>query len=196
MKTEWLVLWVHFLWSGIFTMICCFVAWWKVGLVTQATREQTQTRTESTAVRRRLLNIACMTSVCLILNVIAALSTSAKLNEWSRTANMSLACEIKETWNTRSWDAYGFDDDTIVEVCSAENAISKTQNTCVDSCTWHPGIITERLVCSSVDSNGILLTLEQAFAHNLTSEQAFADSLLPALCDCPCDSLIEIQKPR
>jgi hypothetical protein len=137
-----------------------------------------------------------MTSVCLVLNVIAALSTSAKLNEWSRTANMSLACEIKETWNTRSWDAYGFDDDTIVEVCSAENAISKTQNTCVDSCTWHPGIIIERLVCSSVDSNGILLTLEQAFAHNLTSEQAFADSLLPALCDCPCDSLIEIQKTR
>jgi hypothetical protein len=187
MKTEWLVLWVHFLWSGIFTMICCFVAWWKVSLVTQATREQqTQTRTESTAVRRRLINIAWMTSVCLILNVIAALSTSAKLEEWSRTANMSLTCEIKETWSSRSWDAYGFDDDTIVEVCSLERTISKTQSTCIDSCTWYPGMKNPCLVCSSVDSNGIVLTLEQAFANN-----SFATP-----CDCPCDSLIEIQKPR
>jgi hypothetical protein len=117
MTTEWLALWVHFLWSGAFTMLCCVMLWWKVGLIPGAAKSTNHTRkNESTALRRRLLNIAGMVSVCLILNVIATLLTSAKLEEWSRTAEMSLTCEIKETWNSRSWDVYGLDDDTVVEV--------------------------------------------------------------------------------
>ncbi len=186
MKTEWLALWLHFLWSGVFTMTCCIVAWWKVGLVTQATKgnkSTSQTRNESTKVRKRLLNIAGMISVCLLLNVMATVSTSAKLSEWSRTADISLACKIKETWNSRSWSAYGFDDDTIVEVCSAEDAISKTQSTCVDSCTWYPEISVEMLVCSKGEG----WTLEEVLADDSPS--------IPA-CECPCGSMIEIQKPR
>ena len=132
--------------------------------------------------RRRLLNIAGMISVCLILNVIATVSTSAKLNEWSRTADISLACEIKETWNSRSWYVYGFDDDTIVEVCSAEDAISVGLDTCVDSCTWYPGILVEALTCSTKWK-----TLEEMLAD---------DSPAFAPCECPCSSMIEIQKPR
>ncbi len=183
MKTEWLALWLHFLWSGVFTMMCCVVAWWKVGLVAHAANRNTsQTRHESTTVRRRLLNIAGMISVCLVLNVIATLSTSTKLNEWSRTADISLACEIKETWNSRSWDVYGFDDGTIVEVCSAEDTIPVGPRTCVDSCTWHPRISVAVLACS-VEG----WTLEQLLAD---------DSLLFAPCECPCSSMIEIQKPR
>ena len=131
--------------------------------------------------RRRLLNIAGMISVCLILNVIATVSTSAKLNEWSRTADISLACEIKETWNSRSWDVYGFDDDTIVEVCSAEDAISRASDfPCDDSCTWYPKISVEVLVCSKEGK-----TLEEILANNYTSP-----------CECSCSSMIEIQKPR
>jgi hypothetical protein len=182
MKTEWLALWLHFLWSGGFTMVCCIVAWWKVGLVAQAAnRNASQTQNESTTVRRRLLNIAGMISVCLILNVIATVSTSAKLNEWSRTADISLACEIKETWNSRSWDVYGFDDDTIVEVCSAEDAIPEGR-TCLDSCTWYPEISVEVLTCSTEWK-----TLEEMLAD---------DSPAFSPCDCPCSSMIEIQKPR
>jgi hypothetical protein len=187
MKTEWLALWLHFMWSGLFTMTCCIMAWWKVGLVTQATKgikSTSQTRNESTKVRKRLLNIAGMISVCLLLNVIATVLTSAKLTEWSRTADISLACEIKETWNSRSWGAYGFDDDTIVEVCSAEDAISVTQITCVDSCTWHPEISVETLVCSKGEEGW---TLEEVLADDSPS--------VPA-CRCPCGSMIEIQKPR
>jgi hypothetical protein len=132
--------------------------------------------------RRRLLNIAGMISVCLILNMIATVSTSAKLNEWSRTADISLACEIKETWSSRSWGVYGFDDDTIVEVCSAEDALSIGGLPCVDSCTWHPGISVEMLACSTEE-----LTLEETLADDL-------ETFPP--CECPCDSMIEIQKPR
>jgi hypothetical protein len=184
MKTVWLALWLHFLWSGVFTMVCCIVAWWKIGLVTQAANTNaSQTRNESTTtLRRRLLNIAGMVSVCLILNVIATVSTSAKLNEWSRTADISLACEIKETWNSRSWGVYGFDDATIVEVCSAEDTITVGRVTCVDSCTWHPGISVEALACSTKE-----WTLEEVLADDL---QTFS------VCECPCGSMIEIKKPR
>jgi hypothetical protein len=122
-----------------------------------------------------------MISVCLILNVIATVSTSAKLNEWSRTADISLACEIKETWNSRSWDVYGFDNDTIVEVCSAEDAISVGRDTCVVSCTWHPRISVEVLECSTEGK-----TLEEVLANKA--------SFTP--CECPCSSMIEVQKPR
>jgi hypothetical protein len=187
MKTEWLALWLHFLWSGVFTMTCCIVAWWKVGLVTQAAAASTsasRTRNESTTLRRRLLNIAGMISVCLILSVIATVSTAAKLNEWSRTADISLACKIKETWNSRSWTVYGFDDETVVEVCSAEDSILVTSLPCVDSCTWHPGISVEALVCSK-EAEG--WSLEEVLANE--------SPLFPA-CECPCSSMIEIQKPR
>jgi hypothetical protein len=184
MNTEWLALWLHFLWSGVLTMTCCVVAWWKVGLATQAaSRNASQTRNEPLTMRRRLLNIAGMISVCLLLNVIATVSTSGKLNEWSRTADISLACEIKETWNSRSWDVYGFDDKTIVEVCSAEDAIPLGPGLhCVDSCTWYPEITVASLACSNEER-----TLEEALAD---------DSPLVPACACPCSSMIEIQKPR
>ncbi len=179
MKTEFLTLWVHFLWSGVFTMMCCIAAWWKVG----GTR-QPQRSSESTTGRRRLLNIAGMISVCLLLNLLASLSTSVKLKEWSRTTNISLACEIKETWSSRSWDVYGFDNGTIVEVCSAEDSIPIGKFLpCLDSCTWYPGITAMSLVCSST----LYGSLEQQQAD---------DSPKFSPCDCPCGSLIEIQKPR
>jgi hypothetical protein len=97
MTTEWLALWVHFLWSGALTMLCCITVWWKVGLIADAANGTTTHTRKNESMRRRLLNIASMISVCLVLNVIATSSTSAKLEEWSRTADMSLTCEIKET---------------------------------------------------------------------------------------------------
>ncbi len=191
MTTEWLALWVHFLWSGAFTMLCCVTVWWKVGLITDAAKSTTHTRkNESTALRRRLLNIAGMVSVCLILNVIATLSTSAKLEEWSRTAEMSLTCEIKETWNSRSWDVYGLDDDTVVEVCSAQDAVLTNENlagACADSCTWYPGILDVSLMCATINADGTVDTLEQVAADHHVKIHT---------CNCPCSSLVEIQKPR
>jgi hypothetical protein len=186
MTTEWLALWVHFLWSGALTMVCCVTVWWKVGLVAGATKGTTHTRkNESTALRRRLLNIAGMISVCLILNVIAALSTSAKLEEWSRTADMSLTCEIKETWNLRSWGVYGLDDGTVVEVCSAQDAVStSSKKACADSCTWYPGVTVAWLVCATLNADGTVETLEQVDAFGAHA------------CDCPCSSFVEIQKSR
>ncbi len=78
-------------------MLCCITVWWKVGLIADAANGTTTHTRKNESMRRRLLNIASMISVCLVLNVIATSSTSAKLEEWSRTADMSLTCEIKET---------------------------------------------------------------------------------------------------
>jgi hypothetical protein len=174
MTTEWLALWVHFLWSGALTMVCCVMVWWKVGLVAGAAKGTTQPqKNESTALRRRLLNIAGMISVCLILNVIAALSTSAKLEEWSRTADMSLTCEIKETWISRSWGVYGLDNGTVVEVCNVPDAVStNSNNACAGSCTWYPGVTIGWLICPTINANGTVA------------------------CDCPCSSFVEIKQPR
>jgi hypothetical protein len=45
---------------------------------------------------------------------------SAKLEEWTRTTELTLVCTIKETWAARAWDAYRLTEDNIVEVCSGE----------------------------------------------------------------------------
>jgi hypothetical protein len=186
MKTEWLALWVHFLWSGAFTMLCCFLMWRKIGLLQQLVANDPRTTAETRAKtrgseaaqrRRRLLNIALFVTACLILNVATTLRTSVKLEEWSRTSDISLACEIQETWNSRSWDVYGFDAENIVEVCSAQDSVT-ILFPCVGACYWHPGISNHSLVCSEERP-----TLED-----------LAKGLNP--CDCPCDHLIKIQKPR
>ena len=31
MATEWGLLWIHFTWSGAFTIIFCLASWWKIG---------------------------------------------------------------------------------------------------------------------------------------------------------------------
>jgi hypothetical protein len=194
MTTEWLALWIHFQWSGVFTTTCCLALWWKIGLIAapsavthlshvQQHREQHRTLIESTPERRRLLKIAGMMSVCVSLNVIASVSTSATLQEWSRTADISLACEIKETRFSRAWDMYGFHDDTVVKVCSAEDATTTTGSSCVDSCTWNPEITVMTLVCAKA-LNGNVMALDQVA------------TLVDLSCDCPCGSLITIHKPR
>jgi hypothetical protein len=153
MTTEWLALWCPFLVFGSLTMVFCMIAWKEIGIViapgTQdAGRASTAVR-ETIKQRRRLLRIALMISVCLLLNTIATLSVSSKLDEWSRTADVSLACSIKETWNSRDWEAYGLNTMDIVNVCSAEET---TRGSCESDCQWDPSRDQNFLLCGG-DSN-------------------------------------------
>ena len=92
----------HFLWSGVLTMIFSIIAWREIGFITRAMDTRaTPGGVEAAKQRRRLLRIAVMVSVCLLSMVCALLSTSFTLDEWSQTADISLACEIQETWNSR-----------------------------------------------------------------------------------------------
>ena len=190
MKTEWLAIWVHFVWSGSTIMVCCFVTWWKIGVVTGAITTNSQRTAgqgkQSSKMRRRLISIAGLISVCLLLNVVSTIATSAKLEEWTRTAELTLVCTIKETWNSRAWDAYGLTEDSIVEVCSGEEIISSSA-ACTGGCYWYPGVTNNYLTCA----NSYYGSLEDQAAA-----KALGVKFAPVYCDCPCSSFVEIKRPR
>jgi hypothetical protein len=194
MKIEWLAIWVHFVWSGSTIMICCLVTWWKIGAVTGAITTSSQRRAgqgiHSSKMRRRLLSIAGLISVCLLLNVVSTIVTSAKLEEWTRTTELTLVCTIKETWSSRAWDAYGLTEDNIVEVCSGEEIISANTN-CIGGCYWHPGVSYKYLTCANSE-----LGLDDRAAVKALVDKDDWDKNPPPYCDCPCSRFVEIKRPR
>jgi hypothetical protein len=189
MTVEWLAIWVHFVWSGSTIMICCFVTWWKIGVVAGAIktgRRRAVQGKQSSNMRHRLLSIAGLISVCLLLNLVSTIVMSAKLEEWTRTTELTLVCTIKETWSTRALDAYGFTEDNIVEVCSGKEIIGSSA-ICRGGCYWHPGVTHEYLTCAT----SALGSLEHQAAAN-----ASLDKNVPVYCDCPCSRFVEIKRPR
>jgi hypothetical protein len=68
MTTEWLALWIHFLWSGTFTMLFGVFAWWKMGVMMRPMANQAESGgvKEATKQRRRLLRVAAMVSLSLL----------------------------------------------------------------------------------------------------------------------------------
>ncbi len=194
MTIEWLAIWVHFVWSGSTIMICCFVTWWKIGVVTGTTsshRRPAGRGQQLSKLRHRLLNIAGLISVCLLLNVVSTIVTSVKLEEWTRTTELTLVCAIKETWNSRAWGAYGLTEDNIVEVCSGDEIISAS-TTCIGGCYWYPGVSYKYLTCaSSIDGS----LEDQAAAKALVDKDDW-DKDSAVYCDCPCSGFVEIKKPR
>ncbi len=181
-------------------MLCCLANWWKIGAVAANVASSIairpggapKVRSETSQVRRRLINIASMVSLCLLLNVVAMLSTAGKLKEWSRTSEIFLSCEIKETWNSRDFHAYGFDAGHIKDVCSQANSI-QVSSPCTSSCYWYPGITQAALTCEFSDSSKPLA--EQA-AYKASQNEKGEPDLSFDPCDCPCGDLIEIKRPR
>jgi hypothetical protein len=199
MTTEYLALWVHFLWSGLFTLVFSVFAWWQFGLSTGTLRGRhslAQAKTEgarkATRQRRQLLYIAVMISACLLIMMGALLSTSSKLEEWSRTADVSLACAIKETPFARNWESYGFKEGSIVEACSAEisNAIQIAQRPCWGDCFWHT------TASKSISSNGLVCSVIDETLEEIGNSPLGYTIGKIARCDCPCSSLIQVERPR
>jgi hypothetical protein len=209
MTTEWLALWIHFVWSGVMTMVFGLVAWREMGIViAPLTQNQNGSRgemkknlspgvVEATKQRRRLLRIAAMVSIVLLVMVTALLATSSNLEEWNQASDNLLACEIKEAWNTRDWKAYGLNEDTVVNVCSLNDLVAWYP--CTSDCFWHPGITTGTLVCESIeysDNRYPFSSLEEhAEQKILAAEQggSFTDWLNP--CSCSCDHLAPVENP-
>jgi hypothetical protein len=188
MLIEWLAIWVHFVWSGSTIMICCFVTWWKIGAVTGARRGN---QGKQASMRHRLLSIAGLISVCLLLNVVSTIVMSAKLEEWTRTTELTLVCTIKETWSTRALNAYGLTEDNIVEVCSGEEIIDAS-GTCTGGCFWHPGVTYKFLTCA----NSVYGSLEDQAAFKAFIDKDDWDKYPTQYCDCPCSRFVEIKRPR
>jgi hypothetical protein len=190
MTTEWLVLWCHFLWSGSLTMYFAIACWHKIGLVSARAQSNPERNapSEGAKSRQRLLRIAGMVSVCLLLNTIATVATSFKLEEWERTADIALTCEIKETWNSRSWNTYGFEEDLPQKACSQESA-TRVQGLCSSDCFWYPSITVAALTCQ-----------EQSMASLEEQSEAYqgvdAKNRQFNACDCDCSELVQISRPR
>jgi hypothetical protein len=192
-------------WSGGLTMAFALGAWREIEAVTGRSLNPKSDDARSTSSlknsgasksQRRLLRIAGMISTCLLLNGIANLSTAAKLKEWSRTADISLACAIKETPNTRDWNAYGLlNKDEVVSVCSQESAI-EVQSPCLSDCFWYPDITDSGLTCHDEKSQFDSLDAraeeyrEQREAGLLEGPGSYN------ACDCDCTQLIQIERPR
>jgi hypothetical protein len=193
MTIEWLAIWVHFVWSGSTIMMCCLVTWWKIGVATGAittSQRRAGRGKQSSQMRRRLLSIASLISVCLLLNVVSTIEISAKLEEWIRTTELTLVCRIKETWNSRAWDAYGLTEDNIVEVCRGEEIISA--RTCIGGCYWYPGVTNNHLTCAT----SFLGSLEDQAAAKALVDKDDWDKDPAVRCDCPCSRFVEIKRPR
>ncbi len=191
MKTEWLLLWGPFLCSSVLTMIFSAVAWQHIGIMIAPARAGAGSQEAAKGVankRRRLLQIAVMISVCLLLNTIAMLSTASKLEDWNRTADLSLNCHTGETWFTRNFEAYGLNREEAVNVCSAEAANGvAVQSPCRSDCYWQPSVYDLSLIC----------------AQEGTSHQSIEDLVTalevgekPMVCDCPCSAFVQVEKPR
>jgi hypothetical protein len=139
--------------------------------------------------RRRLLQIGVMVSVCLLLNVVATISISEKLFEWSRTSKIFLNCH-KETPIMRNWEAYGFNEYTITKACTREETISvQGYESCSSDCYWHPVTASLGAVLKCVPTNSTFESIDEYLTSLSTAHK-------PNLCDCPCSNLIEVQKPR
>jgi hypothetical protein len=170
-------------------MICCCVTGWKIGVVAGAikkSRRRAVQGKQSSNMRHRLLSIAGLISVCLLLNLVSTIATSVKLEEWTRTTELTLVCTIKETWSTRALDAYGFTEDNIVEVCSG-NEIIGSSAICRGGCYWYPGVAKKYLTCAT----SALGSLEDQATFNTSLNKN-----VPVYCDCPCSRFVEIKRPR
>jgi hypothetical protein len=146
--------------------------------------------------RRRLLQIGVMVSMCLLLNVIATLATSAKLEEWSQTADVLLTCSIKETQISRNWGAYGFTEDKVVNVCSREETndlqSAGASSGCASACFWHPWLYDGgSLFCAP---EGLEFDSFERYAAQVLSNPEWGQTVIKT-CDCPCDTLIQVLGP-
>jgi len=201
MTTEYLALWVHFLWSGGLSMVFSLTAWWKMGaLINKNTHKDGKMGSagrEAMKKRHRLLRIAIMTSFCLLVMMAALLSTSSKLDEYNRTADLSLTC-FKETTFSRDFSAYGLSEkDGKVKVCNSKDVLWAQNGTCSDGCFWYPGLVTEYLACYPA---GGYIALDGGSFESLEAMAAYenpeSNGVWGVACDCPCTSFIEVETPR
>jgi hypothetical protein len=134
--------------------------------------------------RRRLLWIAGMTSTCLLLNTISTVSISSTLDEWSQTADIFLTCSIGENWNTRNLKGYGFEGQDSMLACTAKESMTLFGD-CTSACVWDPSIRDNILVCERESESVLSYTFEA---------MRTGDHFNP--CDCPCNHLVQVKKPR
>jgi len=190
MRTEWILMWGHFLWSSIFVVAFSVRAIWLTRLgkiLSKGASKQSEIDRISKKVekqRQRLLYISLTACLWLLLNMTTNLIISLKLERFNETSDLFLECSLRESWNIRDWDSYGLGPDSSKKVCSAEESIDVIWP-CIQDCVWHPETFNEFLVCQYYDE----LRRKESPPVYLQDAQ----NVNP--CDCPCDKLVTVERP-
>ncbi len=178
MKVEWLLLHCHLLWSGGGIATLSALSWLKIGAIQKSlgldatTNIGAGTRRKIGGQRRRLFQIALLTSVCLLMSLAITIVTAQKLGDWRRSSDVWLQCTLYETEWYHNWDAYDFEDEE--EVCR-DPIWTEENRKCTSACIFSKSgnlMLKPHLYC------------ETPFA---LTEQSF--------CDCSCNDLVKIERP-
>jgi len=190
MVTEWALLWVHFLWSGIMIIVFASRSWWiirraelKIGENQETHSAHAKARTNTSRnTRRRLLAIAVMVCLCVLINTVVTVLTSSTLEEWSVSADLWLQCTLFETKYSRDWGAYGFEEGQ--SVCGPQRVNDFQGSTsCVQPCTYwaFDDTVASKMVCMINDG-----------PFDYDPSNALTDY---TYCSCPCEDMVEQERP-
>jgi hypothetical protein len=195
MTTEWLLLWMHFVWAGSLIVLFSVLSFLKIR-ATQLKMAGSSgaagggANTDVNASKSRLLRIAMMCAVCLLINLVCTLLTSEKLDDWATDSDIYLQCSLFETWNQKDTDAYEFVD--LQEVCAPKD-VTYTLSAlgCKGECTFHACLPVEEgedvtdISCFGKTPDALLCatTLDPLDSSDYT------------YCDCPCEEMITVQRP-
>jgi hypothetical protein len=178
MKVEWLLLHCHLLWSGGGIATLSALSWLKIGAIQKSlgldarTNIGADTRRKIGGQRRRLFQIALLTSVCLLMSLVITIVTAEKLGDWRRSSDVWLQCTLheSETHLAHDWAAYDFEDKE--EVCR-DPIWTFFNKTCTSACIF--------------SKSGKLSPTPHLYCK--------VKAYLEQYCDCSCDDLVKIERP-
>jgi hypothetical protein len=195
MASEWALLWVHFVWAGFASIIFSVLSYQEIHNLQKRvndtmSEDEKCERTKAGNVdinssKRRLLRIAIMCALCLLLNLVCTLLTSAKLDAWATDSDIWLQCSLFETKYSKNVVAYQLTDQQ--SICSpAEVTFSLSKLGCKGECAFHKcEDETQDVACFGKTNDAFLCA---------TTESP-RDSNDYTYCDCPCEHLIQVHRP-
>jgi len=187
MVVEWLLLWVHFVWSGGAIIYFAAGAYLKVNSIqvklglTGSIAAGGETRRKLSRQKRRLFNIALMCATCLLLNLGVTIWTGTVLEGWSQSTDIWLNCKLHETLFQKDWDSYDFVSGQ--KVCSGNGAsVWEDITACTSDCSYLVYEGNPHLACGRPENLDV----------------SVYGSILPpgaVWCDCACDDMIGVERP-
>jgi hypothetical protein len=151
MVLEYALLWSFFIASGTLSLYFTLSVWYQTGALLRAASrtdsDRGASRTHVKSQRQRILNIAFLVGVCVLLNTVATLSISLKLESWSMSTDLFLECSTS-TWHGLDFSKFGYTESHNQKVCGGGVGCDLSE------CYWYPGITTVGLTCASSEKNG------------------------------------------
>jgi hypothetical protein len=206
MATEWALLHAWLFVSGVLIVIFTVGAWlqiYNVQVAMKSSMFSSRKRSgrsidrelnnsveinEMNAPKRRLLFMACMVSVCLLINTIVAVSISSALAEWGKSTDSWLRCTLSESWSSRNYALYGLTPNQVV--CEQKEITLSYAGECAGDCRWGIPHITgsDLVLFCPMSPNVDFDSLNPEIAADLVKTVDYA------YCDCSCDAFVQVER--